>query len=201
MPVGARCLRRLHAHVSAGAILSNQTATTAEKTPLARSQTQNSAQTHGLPHSVYAAWRTALSVLRFYLLDSANFLRIVHAEVRSLRGRICVLRDKKRAAGNQRPVVIVGLGPMFEALPNGHLLLCRETLSRNEGIETMSAKFPWVSAVDELLILEGWEMGKQFALGIMGTACRDTEQAYLPASDQLALTTKRNIHQVNQFFQ
>jgi hypothetical protein len=64
----------------------------------------------------------------------------------------------------------------------------------------MSAKFPWVSAVDELLILEG-EMGKQFALGIMGAACRDTEQAYLPASDQLALTTKRNIHQVNQFFQ
>ncbi len=201
MPVGARCLRRLRAHVSAGAILSNQTATTAEKTPLARSQTQNSAQTHGLPHSVYAAWRTALSVLRFYLLDNAHFLRIVHAEVRSLRVRICVLRDKKRAAGNQRPVVIVGLGPMFEALPNGHLLLCRETLSRNEGIETMSAKFPWVSAVDELLILEGWEMGKQFALGIMGTACRDTEQAYLPASDQLALTTKRNIHQVNQFFQ
>ena len=98
-------------------------------------------------------------------------------------------------------MVIVGLGPMFEALPNGHLLLCRETLSRNEGIETMSAKFPWVSAVDELLILEGWEMGKQFALGIMGTACRGTEQAYLPASDQLALTTKRNIHQVNQFFQ
>jgi hypothetical protein len=78
-------------------------------------------------------------------------------------------------------VVIVGLGPMFEALPNGHLLLCRETLSRNEGIETMSARFPWVSAVDDLLILEGWEMGKQFALGIMGTACRDTEQAYLPA--------------------
>jgi hypothetical protein len=32
----------------------------------------------------------------------------------------------------------------------------------------MSAKFPWVSAVDELLILEGWEMGKQFALGTMG---------------------------------
>jgi hypothetical protein len=119
--------------------LSNQTATTAEKTPLARSQTQNSAQTHGLPHSVYAAWRTALSVLRFYLLDNAHFLRIVHAEVRSLRGRICVLRDKKRAAGNQRPVVIVGLGPMFEALPNGHLLLCRETLSRNEGIETMAS--------------------------------------------------------------
>ena len=57
---------------------------------------------------------------------------------------------KKRAAGNQRPVVIVGLGPMFEALPNGHLLLCRETLSRNEGIETMSARFPWVSAVDDL---------------------------------------------------
>src|SRR6266851_3546887 len=147
------------------------------------------------------AFRTALSVLRFYLLDNAHFLRIVHAEVRSLRVRICVLRDKKRAAGNQRPVVIVGLGPMFEASPNGHLLLCRETLSRNEGIETMSARFPWVSAVDDLLILEGWEMGKQFALGIMGTACRDTEQAYLPASDQLALTTKRNIHQVNQFFQ
>jgi hypothetical protein len=40
--------------------------------------------------------------------------------------------------------------------------------SLKHGIETMSAKFPWVSAVDELLILEGWEMGKQFALGIMG---------------------------------
>src|SRR6266481_8642498 len=132
MPVGARCLRRLRAHVSAGAILSNQTATTAEKTPLARSQTQNSAQTHGLPHSVYAAWRTALSVLRFYLLDSAHFLRIVHAEVRSLRGRICVLRDKKRAAGNQRPVVIVGLGPRLRlcqmgisCLVEGHFLAMR----------------------------------------------------------------------------
>jgi hypothetical protein len=100
-------------------------------------------------------------------------------EVRSFAKRICVLRDK-----NNRRVCesrYLPLGPLYEedAL-SGRLLLCKKTISRNESIERMLAKFPWASGSDVFLFLYGWEMGKECSLDNVCNKNTETELTSVP---------------------
>lgn len=146
--------------------------TEAEKRPPLPSQAYKKSRKDAHSHTRARALRTWLSRLQCFLSDMSWNAQRVHAEVRSLSNRICVLRDKN----NRRAALMdsVQLGPLFEEdAPTGRLRLCRETFARNASIERMLAKYPWASGSDVVLFLYGWEMGREFSLD---NACnRSTE--------------------------
>jgi hypothetical protein len=145
---------------------------TAEKTLAARSQTQNLTQAHAQRGSASEAWRGLPFSLRLFLSDIRYFAEIVRAEVRSCYGRICVLRANRirwgRFAFRGLP-----LGPLSEYGTDGRFQLCKETLARNLCIEDITAKYPWLSEGDDLLILEGWERAKHFYTGRLDMSRKD----------------------------
>jgi hypothetical protein len=150
-----------------------------ERKSLAHSQVQSSAQTHAQPRRLYSALRSTLSSLRLFLLSipAVPSLRIIRAEVRSCYGRICVLRDRNRESRDSY-LTILDLGPMCEAGPDGHLQLCRESLYRSDGIVKIFAKYPWASAGDGLLFLEGWDMARQCARDKADIARREKTESF-----------------------
>lgn len=119
-----------------------------------------------------------LSAVTFFLSHTATLLRIARAEVRSCRGRIGVLCGSgKRQSGEWYLTSILDLGPMFEDGPDEHLQLCRDSLARSEGIVKISAKYPWASAGDALLFLEGWEAARQWERGKADTLCKEKAES------------------------
>jgi len=156
-----------------------------ERTPLSRSQVQNSAQSHALRRKSYLVWPEWISVLGFFLSDILVRLRIICAEVRSCRGRIGALLERKKKSKDW--YLILDLGSMYEAAPSGHLELCSEPLARNAGIAKISLKYPWVSAGDALLFLEGWEMAGQYARNTSDTLRKETAQS---STDDPAIATE-----------
>lgn len=147
------------------------------KTPLSRLQTQRLTQTHAQPNSRLqeGVFRQPFS-LKLFLFDIVRFSRIVRGEVRSCYGRICVLRDSRIRWGRAGSREGLDLGPLFVSGSDGHLEYSTEPLARSTGIESISAKYPWLNDGDDLLILEGWELGKQFALGNVCSSRMDTAE-------------------------
>lgn len=148
---------------------------TARKSPL-RSQIQNSARTDAQPRRSFSALRSTLSALRFCLSDIPTTLRIIRVEVRSCCDRTGAGCDKgKSESGRSYPVI--ALGPMYEETPDGHFQHCRETLSRIEGIEEISAKYPWAGAGDVMPFLAGWQAAMRYARRNGDTLHRDKVQS------------------------
>jgi len=94
-------------------------------------------------------------------------------KVRSFYNRIYVLPANKIRWG-RGCLVGVDLGPLFEPAPDGQWQLCSATRARSLCIERISAKYPWLSDGDVSLILEGWELGKEFGLGSAHTSSKST---------------------------
>jgi hypothetical protein len=129
------------------------------------------AQTHGQRRRPFRARPGWLSALRFFLSDTRATLRIIRGEVRSCRGRIGVLLGKKEESRDG--CLGLDLGPMYEAASDGCLQLCKDSFDRNEGIARTCARYPWASAGDALLFLEGWEMAMQCHSGSADTSRRE----------------------------
>ncbi len=116
------------------------------------------------------------SLMLRFLSGIASNARILRAELGSLIHRMRALRDKN--SQHRVSLASADVGPLFEWEETGaHLRPCRETYARIQSIERMLSKFPWASAGDTLLFLEGWEMGKQFALGNACNTSMGTERA------------------------
>jgi hypothetical protein len=112
----------------------------------------------------------AKTMFRFrWVMDIAWWQQALFLEFRSLAGRIRTLRGRRtgRAATD--------CGPLYEVAPSGQLRLSLETTARIQGIEALTAKYPWASEADWMLALEGWEMGRGFSRCNAGTTCTDTE--------------------------
>ena len=151
----------------------------AERIPPAHLQAGKQSRSYDRSHTRAEALRSWLSRLPSFLSDMLCYAQIVRAELRSLSNRICALRDRNSHFACFSDVL--ELGPLFELDAQGeYLQLCKETFARNESIERISAKYPWVSAGDTLLFLEGWEMGKQFALHSACNKNKETEQPLHP---------------------
>jgi len=138
---------------------------TVSKTPLSRLQTQNLTQTHAHANSECStgAMRLPFS-LRRSLSRIAFVAGIICAEVRSCYGRIGVLFDSKTRLVRVGDFYGLDLGPICVPGTDGHLECNTDLFARSACIESISAKYNWLSVGDDLLILEGWERGKQFAL-------------------------------------
>jgi hypothetical protein len=140
---------------------------TVSKIPLSPEQIQTSVQNRDhrgseLWDRVWLFWR--LFSLKPWVFDIATFARIIHGEVHSCYSRICVLCASRILWGRGCSLGL-DLGHAFERAPDGNWQLCSATRARNECIENISAKYPWLSHGDALLILEGWELGREFGLG------------------------------------
>jgi hypothetical protein len=148
---------------------------TVSKTPLSRLQTQRLTQTHAQPSTecLVRATKPPFS-LRRSLFRIANGAGIIRGEVRSCYGRICVLLDSKTRLVRAGKLYGVDLGPICVSGTDGHPEYNTEPLARSRGIESIFAKYPWLSVGDDLLILEGWELGKQFALGNVCSPRKET---------------------------
>src|SRR5207248_773263 len=135
----------------------------AERKPPARLRVHKQSRRYDRLHTRVEALHSWLSRLPSFLSDMLCYAQTVRAELRSLSNRIYALRDRNNHFACFSDVL--ELGPLFELDAQGeYLQLCKETFARNESIERISAKYPWVSAGDTLLFLEGWEMGRQFAM-------------------------------------
>jgi hypothetical protein len=150
---------------------------TVSRTLPAPEQIQTSAETNGpsriaLLDRVHTFWRQ-FSVSPF-LFDISTFARIVRGEVRSCYNRICVLSASRVRWGRGLSVGL-DLGPLFESGPDESLQPCCATHARSSCIECISAKYPWLSDGDDLLILEGWELGRKFGVGTARTSGKSTE--------------------------
>jgi hypothetical protein len=150
---------------------------TVSKTPLSHLQSQRLTQNHVQPSSECSARATKLPFsLRLCRSRIANVVKIVHGEVRSCYGRIDALLGNRTRWDRVGAPDGLDLGPICVRGSNGHRQYNTEPLARNAGIENISAKYPWLSYGDELLILEGWELGKQFAIGNACTPRVDTAE-------------------------
>jgi hypothetical protein len=97
--------------------------------------------------------------------------RTLSRELRSLHGRICVLREKRTGL---HPADI---GPLYQEGPDGRLSPSLETVARSASIRDICATYRWVGAGDVMLVLLGWEKGKEFALCTLDSRDTDTETA------------------------
>ncbi len=113
--------------------------------------------------------------LKPWMFDIATFAGIVRGEVRSCYNRICVL-CASRIRWGRGCLVGTDLGLLFESAPDGQLKLCSATRARSSCIQNISAKYPWLSDGDDLLILEGWELGAEFGRDNAHTLQRSTEE-------------------------
>jgi hypothetical protein len=150
---------------------------TESKTPLSPVQTQMSVQIHAHQGSelwdrVWLFWR--LFSLKPYLFDIATFAGILRGEVRSCYNHICVLSANRIHWGRGCSAGL-DLGPVFDLGPDGTLEPCKATHARNSCIQYMLAKYPWISYGDAFLILQGWELGREYALGNAHTPQKNTE--------------------------
>ncbi len=84
------------------------------------------------------------------------YARMLRLEARSLLHRIRILSYERDRLG-------VDCGHLFEPEQDGYLVECKETIACSDCIEIVSAKYPWVSASDFLLVREGWDRGIEFA--------------------------------------
>jgi hypothetical protein len=111
--------------------------------------------------------RVVLSVLRegLYLLSRRiAYVRGQLSEVRSFLGHICTRRERNF------PRNAIDLGPILQEEPgSGCLVRCIRTQARIDCIQTLSARYPWVSEIDILLALDAWDMGAKFSQCSAGT--------------------------------
>lgn len=99
--------------------------------------------------------RALPSFLFRFLSRLLRFVCALRLAIRSLRGHISVLLAKK-----EWTVILGGsrLGPKGFAVPDAR------TIERNRCIQELSSRYPWASMVEQLLFLEGFDRGEQFAL-------------------------------------
>lgn len=85
-----------------------------------------------------------------------SYVRTYVSELRSLPHRIRLL-SQKTSAGR----LPLDLGPMYEETPNGEFVPCKATHARMQYIEFVLARYPWATAADLLLALDGWDKGTE----------------------------------------
>jgi hypothetical protein len=98
-----------------------------------------------------------LGRVRARLTYIAWYVRTLLSETRSLPHRMRVLSERMNHHAYQ-----LELGPLTEEGPLGELRPCKATIGRTQCIESLTAKYPWISFGDVLLALDGWEMGSEY---------------------------------------
>jgi hypothetical protein len=116
-------------------------------------------------------WQFDLKVEFFWWLQTLS------QELRSLYGRIGVLRERKTGLHPS------DLGTLYRETPSGHLSLSARTAARTASIRNIFAKYRWAGAADVMLVLEGWEMGNRFALCTSDSRDMEREMASDPYAD------------------
>lgn len=96
------------------------------------------------------------------------YVHTLASEARSLPHRIQMLSERKN-----RQNIPLDLGPLYEEGPSGELLPCKATFARTQYIESLLARYPWVSESDILLALDGWDKGTEHLLRTEGTSKMD----------------------------
>ena len=129
-------------------------------------------------------WHVRIAIFRYRFRRRAAPIRVpmlrlrrrvyrVWLELRSCWFRIGKIRGTTRDAS---------LGPWAEMDATGHLVVCKRTSGRIQGIRYVLATHPWASPEDQRLFLQGWEIGAEWVLhenGIPHTCSRDTAQQAL----------------------
>jgi hypothetical protein len=105
------------------------------------------------------------------------FVGSVASEFYSLGRRIEILRRTKLYWTG------VQLGPSALVLPTQRVVSCEATFSRIRDTRCMRANYPWATALDVLLFLEGWEMGAIWAACSVRNHEPRTEDMASAASD------------------
>ena len=100
------------------------------------------------------------------------YVRTLVSEVRSLPHRIQMLSRR-----TNRQDFPVDLGPLFETTPSGETLPCKATIARTQYIEFLLARYPWVSAADALLALDGWDKGTEYTRRSADSGNMDGEES------------------------
>jgi hypothetical protein len=85
------------------------------------------------------------------------YLSVLH----SLREHIGILRATKHLR--------VDLGLALELSPDGGLVPCKLTYGRSQGIQTLTATYPWASLVDCQLFLLGFDTGAEWMRRNLGS--------------------------------
>lgn len=96
-----------------------------------------------------------LALYKLYRRCYERFLRwyMFYSLFRSFRGHIGILRTIKHQS--------VDLGPGFERLLDGRLVLNKKTAARSDGTRQLSSKYPWATLADVQIFLLGFDLGFQ----------------------------------------
>lgn len=115
------------------------------------------------------AWSSAAALLvpRLFLSKMGReilwWVRTVGAELRSLAGRMRALHARRRGPDDS-----LSCGLLFERESSGRVVLSRSTLARIEGTVALLSKYQWASDADMMLVLEGWDLGSEYATAHIG---------------------------------
>jgi hypothetical protein len=95
-------------------------------------------------------------------------LKFLSPPARAIHWFGCVLRQEIRSFLGHMSVRfaktpwVVDLGLMYQN-SNGHLVPNERTIYRNECIQELALRYPWANSVEQILFLEGFDKGEQFA--------------------------------------
>ena len=124
-------------------------------TPLLADSASHGAWLHTPRRRRVAAWRLPPLFQFLRLTRLRRFVCALQLATRSAGGHISVLLSKK-----QWSVILGGsrMGPTGFAIPD------ERTIERSRCIQELSSRYPWASTVEQMLFLEGFDKGEQFAL-------------------------------------
>ena len=105
--------------------------------------------------------------------EIAWWTRTLSREMNSLVGRICVLRERRTGLPPN------DLGPLYrvQGSASERLVMSAEPFARNASIQKICSKYRWVSVADVMLVLEGWDMGKEYSDYTLDTVYTETGKA------------------------
>jgi len=101
----------------------------------------------------FPQWPVWISLLRLWYA--------LRHEGRSFVGHTRTLLAKKHWG--------VDYGPLYESLPDEHLILNKRTDACIRGTQDLAMDYPWASMVDRQIFLRGFDAGEQYALLSTGT--------------------------------
>jgi hypothetical protein len=84
----------------------------------------------------------------------ALYLYIFSALVRNFHAHIVALSSKERRS--------ISLGLVHERIPTAGVLPCERIEAQKDGIDKLLAKYPWATALEGKLFLEGFDTGVEW---------------------------------------
>jgi hypothetical protein len=110
------------------------------------------------PSTAQRIWQNLKYYLSLPFLEAQWYIETGLQVLRTAAGHTKILFAKNE--------VFVSYGFAYERAPEGYLFPHRRTHARMSGIDSLRIQYPWANTLEELIFLEGFDKGEEYALRI-----------------------------------